>query len=86
MPPKLQKDRDTLIEKSNILLKQSVGQFIPCGQRNKSGYATGAIHIALHAIFITECSCTLAKLQARPTMLKHLSSSILNLEDSEEVI
>ena len=25
LPPRLQKDRDTLIEQSNILLKQSVG-------------------------------------------------------------
>ena len=39
LPPRLQKDRDTLIEQSNILLKQLVGQVVPC-QLTQSGYAT----------------------------------------------
>ena len=38
LPPKLQ-NRDTLIEQSNILLKQSAGQVVPC-QLTQSGYAT----------------------------------------------
>ena len=35
----VEKDRDTLIEQSNILIKQSVGQVVPC-QLTESGYAT----------------------------------------------
>ena len=36
----IEKDRDTLIEQSNILIKQSAGQIMPC-QLTESGYATG---------------------------------------------
>ena len=36
------KNRDTLIEQSNILIKQSVGQVVPC-QLTESGYATGSM-------------------------------------------
>ena len=39
LPPRLQKDRDTLIEQWNILIKQSAGQVVPC-QFTQSGYAT----------------------------------------------
>ena len=37
--PEIEKDRDTLIEQSNILIKQSAGQVVPC-QLTESGYAT----------------------------------------------
>ena len=39
LPSRLQKDRDTLIEQSNILLKQSVDLIVPC-QLTQSSYAT----------------------------------------------
>ena len=35
----IKKDSDALIEQSNILIKQSVGQVVPC-QLNESGYTT----------------------------------------------
>ena len=35
----IEKDRDTLIEQSNNVIKQPVGQVVPC-QLTESGYVT----------------------------------------------
>ena len=47
-PPRLQKDQDILIDQSNILLKKSEGQVVPC-QLTQSGYATGSYDVQCSA-------------------------------------
>ena len=47
----IEKDQDTLIEQSNILIKQSIRQVVPC-QLTESGYATGDVIVSWY-IFIS---------------------------------
>ena len=70
----IKKDRDTLIEQSNILIKQSVGKVVSC-QLTESDYATAYIKSSHLKVSIQFLVYTVLK---RTTFLA-LSVDILNL-------